>query len=586
MENFPLKLADGTKARNLKALQEHFDLTSIIQHYCSHRLQDWLLSLGYGDLAANLDRLVETNSNFQQMLCDILGVDSTAQPVDINAVRRQQERLEKLRQYTDDAEVLKHVDQVAFNQEELANLLDAGVEQIYLCGDQFTVLASLIGKTYTGINQPQVHINGVLNTQSDLVFMGIQIDNWPVIEEPEQSQAHDEQSTPYLVEPEEVSLAVVDHIETEAGDKGFRTPQIYFENPAVIDGVKYDHVPVLSAKLFDDLGLRQGSIVKVHRVGDVIPSITMEEEGKGKKLQLPTRCPFCREEMIHVAKKLYCKNAKCKANIKGRFNTFFEVLELKDYSDSFAEKLVAGGVKSLGQMLKLTVTDLNNMDINGKLADEFPKAVRAAVESAPDYIVVAAMGLAGIGRARAKMLIKAVPFHKLATINTLDLSSALFRVFGGGGGAEASLTEMLVQSSVRCNRELFAELEPYVKNITKNFDNVLVVGHSGVEPSAETKKFIKELGYELTDGKSFNFLLVKDDDVINDSVRHTAKIKKALDKGIPIFSQEAFIEMFTPEPDDEEDADDTFVSKKKYRDGPKQILDNIRFDIKTKILKR
>ena len=39
---FPLKLADGTQARSLEELKEHFDLASMLEHYSSGKLLIWL----------------------------------------------------------------------------------------------------------------------------------------------------------------------------------------------------------------------------------------------------------------------------------------------------------------------------------------------------------------------------------------------------------------------------------------------------------------------------------------------------------------------------------------------------------------
>ncbi len=44
-----------------------------------------------------------------------------------------------MKSITDDEKILSHVDSVAFSQEELADLLDEGIDTIYLCGADFVI---------------------------------------------------------------------------------------------------------------------------------------------------------------------------------------------------------------------------------------------------------------------------------------------------------------------------------------------------------------------------------------------------------------------------------------------------------------
>lgn len=77
--------------------------------------------------------------DFQRKLCEVFQVEYTGNDVDMEAIERRQERLKRLRTVADDAEFIKNIDRVAFDQEELADLLDEGESRIYLCGEKFTV---------------------------------------------------------------------------------------------------------------------------------------------------------------------------------------------------------------------------------------------------------------------------------------------------------------------------------------------------------------------------------------------------------------------------------------------------------------
>lgn len=157
---YPLEMSDGTQVRSLDELQEHFDLKAVLGYYKSGQLSIWLNDRYLEDEAEAVSALDENAPDFQKQLCAVFGVEFQGEEMDLEEIKLRQERLKRLRQFTDEEVYIDHIDQVAFDQEELADLLDNGVETIYLCGEKFTVPASQKGKTYIGINQPEVKIGG------------------------------------------------------------------------------------------------------------------------------------------------------------------------------------------------------------------------------------------------------------------------------------------------------------------------------------------------------------------------------------------------------------------------------------------
>lgn len=328
------------------------------------------------------------------------------------------------------------------------------------------------------------------------------------------------------------ATAIVDHLDLEAGDKGYRTIQVYFKEDAIIDGVRYDHVPVLSAALFDELELCENSEVKVHRVGDVIPSITKVTDGNGVKMKKPEKCPVCGSKLLYIAKKLYCDNPDCAANIAGKFNNFFKTLDLDDYSDSFAKALVDGGIRTIKSMIELTPEKLAKIGLTGKRAEAFPKAVKAALETEPDYAVVAALGIPNVGKERAKKLLSAVSFEKLATDEyiTIHLEQPLVDKFGVVG--------VNIYHAIMFHLGEFKDVYPYVKNFTKDFDNMITVGHTGGKISDEAMEIIKKYGFAVTDGKKFDVLIVPE------WGHKSTKVDIAMKKDVAILTNDAFIDMY------------------------------------------
>ena len=179
---FPLEMADHTKVTNLDDLRAHFDLESVMEYYKSGKLQTWLEDRYFEEEAEAVSVLDETASDFQAQLCKIFGVEYSGQSVNLEEIARRQARLEKLRSLTDEAEYLEQIDRVAFDQDELADLLDEKEKTIYLCGKKFMIPVSQKGVSYIGINAPSAHLSGKVPQSAGelgICFTNVNVDNLP-----------------------------------------------------------------------------------------------------------------------------------------------------------------------------------------------------------------------------------------------------------------------------------------------------------------------------------------------------------------------------------------------------------------------
>lgn len=192
---FPLNLADGTQARSLDELKEHFDLESVLSYYKSGKLLTWLRDRYIETEADAVEALDEGAPDFQQRLCAIFGAEFSGAGIDMEEIIRRQERMKKLRQFTDEDEFIQNIDFVAFDQEELADLLDDGCGKIYLCGERFEVPVSQKDKAYIGINSPKVKISGNVGDdweEREIIFTGCKVENLPALVQETTSTAADD----------------------------------------------------------------------------------------------------------------------------------------------------------------------------------------------------------------------------------------------------------------------------------------------------------------------------------------------------------------------------------------------------------
>ena len=156
---FPLKMADEARVKTLEELREHFDLAAVLGYYDDGRLIRWLRNGFYDKEAEQVKTLDKSTGDFVSNLCEILGVayqENLYGRVDLDDIIKRNNRIERLRRFTADAEILNAVDRVAFSQKELDALACKGEKEIYLCGEYFTIPSNIEDVVYIGVNNPAI----------------------------------------------------------------------------------------------------------------------------------------------------------------------------------------------------------------------------------------------------------------------------------------------------------------------------------------------------------------------------------------------------------------------------------------------
>ena len=166
---FTLEMKDGVQARTLEDIQQNFDLEKVVGYFSDGRLKTWLEDRYYDEEAKAVEDIDKTSPDFHRKLCESLGVafqEDALPEVDLEALERRKERLERLKQYTADATLWEKVDQVAFDQEELGDLLDEGAEEIVLCNNSFRILLREKNKKYIGVG----HAEAIIKSKEKVDF--------------------------------------------------------------------------------------------------------------------------------------------------------------------------------------------------------------------------------------------------------------------------------------------------------------------------------------------------------------------------------------------------------------------------------
>ena len=337
--------------------------------------------------------------------------------------------------------------------------------------------------------------------------------------------------------------AEIDHVYLDNGTKGYRTIQVQLKHPVFLDEVRYDHIPVLSKDLFDKLGLREDSVITVHRVGDVIPAISVKTEGKGKVLKAPVQCT-CHEFLKVRNGKLFCDNPLCRMNQVGRMVGFFIGIGLDDYNEAFANTIIDFSTNrpntfnyvDLSDLFKLTPDKFAAGGYTTKTYTEFQDKLRAAVAKTPDYQILGSVGISDLGPARAKQILREYKgdWDALAKDVCYHNASRIIKALGWTIGSKVveSMDSMIGLCST------LNELKEHMENFSSTKDYDLRIGHTGFTPSQALRDFCEQRNMELVDGKSFDILIARSLNSIS------GKAQVAHTKNLPIFTEELFLKQY------------------------------------------
>ena len=170
--NFSLEMKDGHLVeKKIEELREHFDFEQAVVYVRDGRLARWLRINGYKAESEQIKAL-DMDDRLRENLSRILDVKISAGTVDLADIQDRHERLRLLKQYTARAEILALVEQTAFSQKEMDNLLAAGVKEIVLCNANFVIPLRERGISYHGVGKACA----VIESKTPIWFEQLQID--------------------------------------------------------------------------------------------------------------------------------------------------------------------------------------------------------------------------------------------------------------------------------------------------------------------------------------------------------------------------------------------------------------------------
>ena len=342
-------------------------------------------------------------------------------------------------------------------------------------------------------------------------------------------------------------------VEWSASRTGLINPIAVFE-PVELEGTTVRRASVHNVSIVRELRLGIGDRITVYKANMIIPQIA-ENLTRSGTLEIPAECPVCggktRIKRENDTEVLLCLNPDCAAKKIKSFSLFVSrsAMNIDGLSEMTLEKLIAAGliheyadIYHLGEHRDV-IEEMEGM--GRRSCDKLLEAVERSRDTTLPR-VLGAVGIPGIGVSNARILcahyqddpdkIRAASAEELSQVPGIGpVLAENIRRYLDDERTSSALDDLLAE--LRISRESAGD-EPQIL-LGKTFVITGKLGH--FENRDELKALIMRLG-----GKAAGSVSAKTDYLINNDVTSgSSKNKKARELGIPILSEEDFLEMIS-----------------------------------------
>lgn len=349
---------------------------------------------------------------------------------------------------------------------------------------------------------------------------------------------------------DEIRETVLREIEWSPSRTGLINPVAIFD-PVELEGTTVSRASVHNISIMEELELGIGDRIEVYKANMIIPQIAENLTRSGVK-DIPCKCPVCQGEtkirQVGNAKALYCMNPECQAKHVKSFALFVsrDALNMEGLSEATLEKFISRGyIHTFADIFHLDQYKEKIQKMEG-FGEKSYKKLTESIEKARTTTlprVIYSLGIAGIGLANAKVICRELKYD---VESLLKVSEEELNEIQGVGEvlAKAFVGYFADAKHVENFRRLLNELTIPEETVTKQqiFEGVNFVITGSVKHFAnrgEVKELIESLG-----GKVTGSVTSKTNYLINNDVTSTSsKNKKANELGIPIISEETFLEL-------------------------------------------
>ncbi len=340
-------------------------------------------------------------------------------------------------------------------------------------------------------------------------------------------------------------------IEWSPSRTGLINPVAIFD-PVELEGTTVSRASVHNLSIMKALRLGIGDRITVYKANMIIPQIAENLTGSGR-IEIPKVCPACgggtEIRSVNDAETLYCTNERCSAKKIKSFTLFASrnALNMEGLSEATLEKFIAKGyIHTYADMFHLDRHREEIVQMEGFGEKSYANLIES-VETARRTTLprlIYGLGIPNIGTANARLLsqfcgydlekLRASTAEELATVEGLGevIAASVADYFADPGNREA-LDALLAEI------ELEKAPEEGAPQALAGKTFVITGSVEHFANRDELKAFIEARG-----GKVAGSVSKKTDYLINnDTTSTSSKNKKAAQLGIPVLSEEDFLDM-------------------------------------------
>lgn len=340
-------------------------------------------------------------------------------------------------------------------------------------------------------------------------------------------------------------------VEWSASRTGLINPVAIFE-PVQLEGTTVSRASIHNVSIVESLQLGLGDELMVYKANMIIPQIS-ENLTRSGTLEIPSVCPVCQHPTKILndngVKVLTCPNPNCEAKrIKG-LSLFVsrDAFNIEGLSEATLEKFVQKGfIHKLSDIFHLDAYKEQIVSMEGMGEKSYSNLIQA-IEKAKDISVarfVYSLGIANVGLSNAKLLCRYYKddIQELMSADAEDMTT----IEGIGPVIAKSVENFFSDESLRTEVEqLLKEVRLEKELLDENqmiFAGKTFVITGSVHHFAnrnEVKALIESKGGKVAGSVSSKTHYL----INNDATSASSKNKKAKELGVPIITEDEFLEL-------------------------------------------
>lgn len=350
---------------------------------------------------------------------------------------------------------------------------------------------------------------------------------------------------------DETAETTLREIEWSASRTGLINPVAVFD-PVELEGTQVSRASVHNISIVESLKLGIGDRIKVFKANMIIPQIA-ENLTQSGNLEIPGVCPVCggktQIKQVNDVKTLYCINEDCQAKHVKSFAHFVsrDALNIDGLSEATLEKFIQHGfLKNFCDLYHLEKFRDEIIALDG-FGEKSYENLLTSVENSrnttlPKFIY--GLGIANVGLSNAKMIVQALgnDIKKIIHAGRQELEK-----IDGVGAVIADTFASYFENEK--NKEEFYKLlqEMHIEKAPDNQNNQILTGKVFVitgslehfENRNQLKERIEQLGGKVTGSVTGKTSYL----INNDSHSTSSKNKTAAKLGVPVITENEFLEM-------------------------------------------